>query len=108
MELISREEVLKRIDEMILVGSGEKDILAKISLAFKTGMIENIEGMPTIESRPTGKWIADSTYFQAFNETVTTYKCSECQGEPYFSTREGIEIYKFCPFCGADMRGEIE
>ena len=34
MELISREEVLKRIDEMILVGSGEKDILAKISLAF--------------------------------------------------------------------------
>ena len=31
-------------------------------------------------------------------------KCSECGGEPYYSG--SIYNYKFCPFCGADMRGK--
>lgn len=68
------------------------------------GYSKEIDKIKAVESRPKGKWVANSQYFQAFNETVTTYKCSECQGEPYFSMREGIEIYKYCPFCGADMR----
>ena len=31
-------------------------------------------------------------------------KCSECGGMPYFSSEE--PLYKFCPNCGADMRGD--
>lgn len=103
MELISREEVLDTIPRTICTQSRVgKTLIAR----FVKEWICNIKAIPTIESRPKGKWVADSQYFQAFNETVTTYKCSECQGEPYFSKREGIAIYKYCPFCGADMRGE--
>ena len=53
--------------------------------------------------RPHGHWIRQDKYFQAFNETVTTYKCSVCGHEPYF----GGDIIKlnYCPSCGARMKG---
>jgi len=52
-----------------------------------------IEDAPTIEERKTGRWI-----WRRFN-----IECSECGGMPYFDSTE--PLYKFCPFCGADMRG---
>lgn len=34
--------------------------------------------------------------------------CSACGSNFYFSEREPIEHPNFCPYCGADMRGEQE
>ena len=52
---------------------------------------------PTIEERKTGKWI-DITNYESLDEE---YKCSVCGYELYYSYPT-----KFCPNCGADMRGE--
>ena len=58
------------------------------------GMLDNA---PTVEERPTGKWIPQ-TDFDGF----TYWKCSEC------SKKNDFAITKFCWHCGADMRKEAE
>lgn len=55
---------------------------------------------PVIEERPQGKWIRKG------NETNFWYECDKCGCEPYYS--HSIRTIKFCPNCGADMRGEEE
>lgn len=45
-----------------------------------------------------GKWIRDAVWF-------TRYYCSQC-GEKTEDTIMGEPRYKWCPMCGADMRGE--
>ena len=45
------------------------------------------------KQRPKGHWI---------QKTISYYKCSECGKAPYYS--KTIQHYKFCPYCGADMR----
>ena len=58
-----------------------------------------VEDMPTIEpERKTGKWIRDVTYYPR-------YHCSQC-GEKTDNTIMGAPRYKYCPNCGADMRGK--
>ena len=53
---------------------------------------------PTIEpEQRKGKWI-DITNYESLEEE---YKCSVCGYELYYSYPT-----KFCPNCGADMRGE--
>ena len=54
-----------------------------------------MEQTPTItlaDLRPKGRWIAQ-------DETLTKFMCSVCESKNY----GGYE--KFCPNCGADMRG---
>lgn len=64
-----------------------------------------IKDAPTVQAdRPHGEWLKVDTYFEAFNETVTNYKCSVCEHEPYFGG--GISKLHFCPNCGADNRGK--
>lgn len=59
-------------------------------------MFENaIENAPTIEpERKKGKWM------QISPEKI--YECSEC-GQTVMT--DDIEVYKFCHWCGIDMRG---
>ena len=45
--------------------------------------------------RPHGKWIVDKEH----SITMTFYKCTNCN---YFG---GATHYRYCPNCGADMRG---
>lgn len=56
--------------------------------------IEIIEKMPTIDAEPVrhGKWTVTPIYI----------KCSEC-GESFM-----LFPQNYCPYCGADMRGEEE
>ena len=54
---------------------------------------------PTVEERKNGKWAKTCQSF-VFTEKFRNYTCSEC----------GHDIekqkYRFCPNCGADMRGD--
>lgn len=86
MELISRERVIKEFQLM---------------RPFTTDtMIENIitiiNNAPTIENRPKGEWIYDGTTL-----SLDWYICSECKDYVNSAQEEG---YRFCPYCGADMR----
>lgn len=60
---------------------------------------EVIDKMPTIEpEREKGKWLPENRTMDAF------WVCSSC-GFPSEDHAANI-LYKFCPNCGADMRGE--
>ena len=62
--------------------------------------IEIIKQRPTVEAKPVvhGEW--EKT------RLAGEYICSNCQSLICSGfTRMGYEQYKFCPECGADMRG---
>ena len=65
-------------------------------------IMESIEELPSApDSRQRGEWLWDSGDGEYF--------CSECRTAQGNSTTEIISgEWKFCPNCGADMRGEEE
>ena len=65
--------------------------------------VSDIEEAPTIEAEP-----VRHGYWENANGRPKTYirKCSVCGKEAYFCGR-GCS-YKFCPNCGADMRGDSD
>lgn len=62
------------------------------------GSEEIAKGIPL----PKGHWITKIKSEEREDMWPTNPKCSLCGGEPYYSNT--IYNYKFCPFCGADMR----
>ena len=66
-----------------------------------------VDLQPTIESRPTGKWIV--------SKKDSNFNCSICGCNPRKDFRasslewireiNGCDM-QYCPWCGADMRGE--
>lgn len=59
-----------------------------------------IDDAPTVQAdRPHGVW--EYTEATTDNDTYSEWVCSECGGS-------GYELMDFCPWCGADMRGEDE
>ena len=67
---------------------------------------ERFSGIPSAEpERKTGKWVDRAVYYLAKCEYQTA-KCSVCGmylTTPYMYY---FDEYRFCPNCGADMRGE--
>ena len=92
MELISREEAIKRIEKVEQEPNYQHDYEG-----WRDGLIiaENIvDELPTIEERKEGHWgYTDDMY--------ETFVCSVCG----FDT-EDYEKYNYCPNCGAYMKGE--
>jgi rubrerythrin len=67
---------------------------------FIENLIKGIQNEPTVEAKSVvhGEW--ERTRFAG------EYICSNCQSLICSGlTRMGFEQYKFCPECGADMRG---
>ena len=95
-DLISRKAVLKHI-EKIRQGAQMMDDIRRASIIMN-GMDlceEAVRNQPSAQSeRKKGKWIDKSGGI----EGAWNY-CSVC-GE------QAIDLYDFCPNCGADMRGE--
>lgn len=74
----------------------------KPSIGFEDGkkVLEWIENVSTIEPEPQkGEWISEDVVFGG-----VPYQCSNC-GEKTRDTIMGKPRWKFCPMCGADMRG---
>lgn len=100
MELISREAALETLAHNQFV-YGENftgdDPIDKHTVAIIANDIECIAKLPTIEERKTGKWVGRGDY-----------KCSICGemalGYPYWECE--LKRSRYCPNCGADMRGE--
>lgn len=95
MELISRDEAIKRIQKVEEEPNYQHDYEG-----WRDGLIiaENIvDELPTIEERKEGRWIHDIHYGLKLPE----HRCSIC-GEWEYSDTES----KYCPNCGAYMKGE--
>lgn len=75
--------------------------------ALYLGISLMIEEIPTLDVKPVikGKWITKIKSDLRGDMWPTNPKCSECGGEPYYLNT--IYNYKFCPYCGADMK-EVE
>lgn len=88
MELINKKLVLKIINDMTVDEGDYKRC---------TNLIEQLN---VIESRPKGKWIDGGRY--------SNHICSICREEAEcLQAGGGVEFLSdFCPYCGADMRGE--
>lgn len=63
-----------------------------------------IEEAPTIEERPRGEWINHLDLTEDYYGE--SKQCSLCGYKDYNTRR--FSWHKFCPNCGADMRGEGE
>lgn len=107
MELISKREVLKIIEEETLDDEYKcEDGSWESYLDFQyEDAIKRINELPTIESRPKGKWkLRIDERFSMFKG----YYCSCCgKDAEVLQAGGGCELLSnFCPYCGADMRGE--
>lgn len=89
MELISREELLKQIETDSKGNEGQ--------YGDEWLFIDTINSLPTVEEREEGEWIHDIHYGLKLPE----HRCSIC-GEWEYSDTES----KYCPNCGARMKGE--
>ena len=102
-DLISRQDAISEIDAWIqLATDNEADMAIKEFLSF---LKERIESLPSAEPK-TGRWIKATGMMPP--EFHGHHCCSECGNfanmEPPFGNRE--DLGRFCPNCGADMRGE--
>ena len=78
-------------------------IVAANLFQYANAVTNMIGDAPTIEAEP-----VRHGYWENANGRPKTYirKCSVCGKEAYFCGR-GCS-YKFCPNCGADMRGDSD
>lgn len=93
MELISREMA---IDHMRVLGGEDRERLI--------GILNNKNILPTIESKPKGKWI---------EKEYDEWYCSNCERKALYYFGKPFGEYKvfqvkseYCPHCGAKMEEE--
>ena len=97
MELISKEALLKQIEE-------DSEELGRGYYGDEWKWMDTINNMPTIESRPKGRWNVRRLEISE-NWIHKFYNCSVC-GEDAFFDEDRDYLTNYCPHCGADMRGE--
>lgn len=84
MELISKDEVLKVLDEAWINGT---------SLCDASKIKYDVKALPSIEERKEGEWNYTDDLYE-------TFYCSVCG----FDTENYI-YYNYCPNCGAKLKG---
>ena len=87
------ERIRELIDKAALIAEYDR-----VHVGPPGGARKLMEDAPIIEERKTGRWKMEPDPYGFFEEIPV---CSECG-----CTTEMRKTYKFCPNCGADMRGE--
>lgn len=89
-DLIDRNAVMLRVREFIENPTYNENML-----------VNDINALPSAEpERKKGKWIYDTERVMGDGWTYNQYHCSECGQQIIGAVRN------FCPYCGADMKGE--
>ena len=127
-DLIKRQDAINSIESHIRTGDElypitETDKILNHAFEISASCIYN---MPSAEPvQKTGKWItgAELNGKGIIPPTTTDYRllgcrkrefwtnflyCSVCYKDAYCDTDYGFQLFDFCPFCGASMRGEEE
>lgn len=103
---------MRLIDADLAVAKCNEDIEAVKDISQRVdGILDavmNIHECPTIEERKKGWWKIKrvSKYSSAMNRVDA--RCSECTVFCSGITPDKTMPYNFCPFCGADMRGDMD
>lgn len=79
----------------------DADALKEKAFGRRGGLIHtsDIDEMPTIEERKTGKWIKED------DEGCWWYECSECGDYPLKNAYGHDVLSDYCPACGCKMEG---
>ena len=121
-------------ERSILEGDEERSIRADATLAFLSEVKLTIDNAPTVDTdlskysdklwkaayergkneRPHGEWIKgreisrEMIYDKILHIDYENFTCSNCGLvlDNLLYHVDGSPFYKFCPNCGADMRGE--
>lgn len=98
MRLIDADALEKYLSDAEIEATRQRKYVFASALNTTCG---NVRNFPTIEpERKKGEWIL------ADRDDVPTglmLRCSECNREEHSNN---AVYYSFCPYCGADMRGE--
>jgi hypothetical protein len=82
-----------------LVYRGDVLDIVLLDPGIATGQLEMILGLPPVKlEKKKGKWIVDKEKSKYHIEKI--YKCSACNN---FDAWGGMELYNYCPHCGAKM-----
>lgn len=98
-DTISRQAAIEAIVNTVSeIGLHDNSEVARYGAAFRQHeIIDIIEGVPSAQpGRKKGKWIYHPDWE---DDGECPYECSECGMGSDYTT-------KYCPRCGADMRGE--
>ena len=89
MELIDKQDAIRVIDDMLM----EEE-------QYKVWLKLGINNLKPVDAQPVrhGQWDYVTVVDDGF------WRCSNC-GTPSEASGANL-LYKYCPFCGADMRGE--
>ena len=107
-DTISRQAAIDALNEYFArIGRLKRKGLTKGEKAISLDTVGTIKTLPSAEPK-TGKWIIATGMMPP--EFHGHHCCSKCGNfanmEPPFGNRE--DLSNFCPYCGADMRGETK
>jgi hypothetical protein len=101
-EYISKEFMLKNLEaDKIHNAEHCEPVTVQIVELF----IRYVKEFPAADVQPVkhGKW----EYYKN-NGIINTYICTNCQGKVEMAIDVEPSRFKYCPNCGANMRGDIE
>lgn len=100
-DLISRQDAINTVSNWL------RAVFGVNSNANTIGVFRGLRALPSAEPRMKGRWIYGES-----EEGHDGYFCSQCGNfVPWIYKEFDIDFikeFKFCPSCGADMRGEEE
>lgn len=83
--------------------------LAEICVTLYAEIIKEIAKQPTLDTeslRQKGEWVGEADGYADGELVYDVWYYSECNYD--IDTDDPDLLFKFCPNCGADMRGESE
>ena len=101
-DMISREAAIDAIVNSVSeIGLHDNSEVARYGATFRQHeIIDIIEGLPSTQpERKKGWWLTSDDMYE-------TGICSVCGHDSQEPVSYTITMYKYCPNCGADMRGE--
>ena len=100
-------KVCRILDDVLANRPTERDsLIVAVRKAFETlELFGNSEQLPSAQQeRPKGNWV------EIGDEPYDEWECDMCgfviDGSGCIDPEEYKDVYKFCPNCGADMRGK--
>jgi hypothetical protein len=100
MRLIDADAAIDALKELTANGTNK-------GMVFGEDAVHRIEILPSVQpEHKTGHWV------ETGDEPYDEWECDVCgfaiDGSGCIDPEEYRDVYKFCPNCGADMRGEAE